>query len=577
MARYLYASTPGDFVIDVSTGRPLPDIAVEVYTTRTGSTRVLDLQNIDGTATEAPLSNENGFVLFWGPDEVKTNLWMNTNTGRRTLARVVSDFALQEDLNTAFDEIDEINTNLESFVHSSDYTTQGSLLVGTGVGTYTTLPKGATGKLLMAGGATVSWQDPPAGLDVSIAAGTDIPVGTIVAWAGLSTAVPSGWLLLPQTDTAVNVSRTTYDELFQAIGTTYGAGNGTTTFGLPNVAGRSLVGRKTSGTGSAYAALLGAVYGSYTSVIEEVNLPPHSHTANHTHAAGTTSEGGLHGHRTAADNNVLNQSGGKFANHRIMGINGAAAAVWLESNGNHTHTFQTPSINMSTGNGSGTKLPLLTASPSFVVNYIIRAESNPASAVRPYAQWPVWVDDVNNALTATTGLTTANGTWTIASGQLQCVSPGSTVCTAISGTAYSEGLGYVVESEIEIGATMSTSTERVGVMIVAGTAVSTHSISLRTSKSLLTLHVNNTTLNSETFGVSLSNGWYRVRLEVNGSLIQGKIYNSSGTLVGSVKSFDKDLNLEDADTTISPALVIEEDQTARFRNLKAWSLSSGIS
>ena len=90
MARYLYASTPGDFVIDVSTGRPLPGIAVEVYTTRTGSTRVLDLETIEGSATEAPLSNDNGFVLFYGPDEVKTNLWMNTNTGRRTLARVIN-------------------------------------------------------------------------------------------------------------------------------------------------------------------------------------------------------------------------------------------------------------------------------------------------------------------------------------------------------------------------------------------------------------------------------------------------------------------------------------------------------
>lgn len=577
MARYLYASTPGDFVIDVSTGRPLPGIAVEVYTTRTGSTRVLDLETIEGSATEAPLSNDNGFVLFYGPDEVKTNLWMNTNTGRRTLARVINDFALDADLTSLSEAVDEITTSLESFVHSSDYTTQGSILVGTGVGSFAALPKGASGKLLMSGASTVSWEDPPAGLEVSIAAGTDIPVGSIMAWAGLHTNIPSGWLLLPQTDSAVNVSRTTYSELFDEIGTTYGAGDGTTTFGLPNVSGRALVGRKTSGTGSAYAALLGASYGSYTSVIEEVNLPPHSHTANHTHAAGTTSEGGLHGHRTAADINVPQQSGGKFANHRIMGINGAAAAVWLESSGAHQHTFQTPGINMSTGNGAGTKLPLLTASPSFVVNYIIRAESNPSSAVRPYAQWPVWVDDVNNPLTATTGLTTANGTWTIASGQLQCVSAGATVCTAISGTAYSEGLGYVVESEIEIGATMTTSTERVGVMIVAGTAVSTHSISLRTSKSLLTLHVNNTTLNSETFAVSLSNGWYRVRLEVNGSLIQGKIYDSTDTLVGSVKSFDKDLNLEDAETSISPALVIEEDQTARFRNLKAWSLSSGIS
>lgn len=44
---------------------------------------------------------------------------------------------------------------------------------------------------------------------------------------------PSGWLALPTTQT--NVSRTTYASLFAAIGTTWGAGDGSTTFGLPYI------------------------------------------------------------------------------------------------------------------------------------------------------------------------------------------------------------------------------------------------------------------------------------------------------------------------------------------------------
>jgi len=57
-----------------------------------------------------------------------------------------------------------------------------------------------------------------------------IPPGTVHFWGG--GAAPSGWLL---TDGS-NVSRTTYSALFSAIGTTFGSGDGSTTFGLPNLA-----------------------------------------------------------------------------------------------------------------------------------------------------------------------------------------------------------------------------------------------------------------------------------------------------------------------------------------------------
>ena len=63
-----------------------------------------------------------------------------------------------------------------------------------------------------------------------------MPAGTIVSYAGAS--VPTGWLLC----NGANVSRTTYENLFNAIGTRWGAGNGSTTFTLPDSDGRVLQG-----------------------------------------------------------------------------------------------------------------------------------------------------------------------------------------------------------------------------------------------------------------------------------------------------------------------------------------------
>lgn len=56
----------------------------------------------------------------------------------------------------------------------------------------------------------------------------DAPVGAIIPYGG-STA-PAGWLLC----NGAAVSRTTYSDLFAVIGTKYGAGDGTTTFNLPD-------------------------------------------------------------------------------------------------------------------------------------------------------------------------------------------------------------------------------------------------------------------------------------------------------------------------------------------------------
>jgi microcystin-dependent protein len=72
-------------------------------------------------------------------------------------------------------------------------------------------------------------------------ANNGVPPGNINASA--STTVPAGWLLCDGSP----VSRTTYARLFAAIGTTWGSGDGTTTFNLPDLRGMFLRGAGTSG------------------------------------------------------------------------------------------------------------------------------------------------------------------------------------------------------------------------------------------------------------------------------------------------------------------------------------------
>lgn len=69
--------------------------------------------------------------------------------------------------------------------------------------------------------------------------------------------------------------------LFSLLGTTYG-GNGTTTFGLPNLQGRSPVGQGTGGGLSSIA--LGQIAGVENVTLLTSNLPPHTHIATATSA-----------------------------------------------------------------------------------------------------------------------------------------------------------------------------------------------------------------------------------------------------------------------------------------------------
>lgn len=71
---------------------------------------------------------------------------------------------------------------------------------------------------------------------------TGVPTGCVQAFAGQTT--PTGWLLCDGSA----VSRATYAKLFSVIGTSYGAGDGSTTFNLPDLVDKFVQGNATSGT-----------------------------------------------------------------------------------------------------------------------------------------------------------------------------------------------------------------------------------------------------------------------------------------------------------------------------------------
>lgn len=132
-----------------------------------------------------------------------------------------------------------------------------------------------------------------------------VPVGAVIDYWGATP--PEGFLFAAGQE----VSRSTYAALFAIIGTSAGAGNGSTTFNLPDYRGRIGAGRENMATpattrlNTLSSSTLGAAGGSQTHTLTTAQMPAHSHTVTdpgHTHTAQTGTTG------TAAlgfDNSVL--------------------------------------------------------------------------------------------------------------------------------------------------------------------------------------------------------------------------------------------------------------------------------
>jgi microcystin-dependent protein len=142
-----------------------------------------------------------------------------------------------------------------------------------------------------------------------------VPVGVVNPFAG-STA-PSGWLLCA----GQAVSRTEYSSLFATISTTYGTGDGSTTFNVPDMRGRVAAGKDDMG-GTAASRLtstvltasntLGATGGTQTHTLTSAQsgVPAHTHTfaignvSTFTGIVGSSGHGGTVRDTGTTDNNT---------------------------------------------------------------------------------------------------------------------------------------------------------------------------------------------------------------------------------------------------------------------------------
>lgn len=174
--------------------------------------------------------------------------------------------------------------------------TANNVILGNGSSAPSFVAPGASGNLLTSNGTT--W--------TSAAVTTEFVAGMLMPYAGSS--APSGWLMCY----GQAVSRTvTYSDLFAAIGTSYGSGDGSTTFNIPDLRGRVPAGKDNMG-GVAASRLTSAISGVAGATLGasggDERQQSHNHTATdsgHTHSIGTPSQtgiiqgGGLSGYSTS--------------------------------------------------------------------------------------------------------------------------------------------------------------------------------------------------------------------------------------------------------------------------------------
>jgi microcystin-dependent protein len=181
------------------------------------------------------------------------------------------------------------------------------------------------------------------------------PTGSIVQYGGSS--APTGWLLCD--GSAVN--RTTYAALFAVVGTTYGSGDGSTTFNVPNFKGRVAVGRD---SGQTEFDVLGETGGAKTHTLSTAEMPSHTHSVDP--PATATDSQGHHTHQVEAQ---WGSSGGSWG---LTEASGKSSNGQLDTYGAgaHTHTVNIGAFaSASAGSGSAHN----NLQPYITVNYIIKS------------------------------------------------------------------------------------------------------------------------------------------------------------------------------------------------------------
>jgi len=134
--------------------------------------------------------------------------------------------------------------------------------------------QGTSGQILTSNGADA--------LPSFETAASPFSAGFVVQHAG--STEPSGWIFT----FGQAISRTTFSDLFAVISTTYGVGDGSTTFNVPDIRGRVVAGRDDMGgvsanrltdqSGGVDGDVLGDTGGDETHQLTETELAAHTHT-----------------------------------------------------------------------------------------------------------------------------------------------------------------------------------------------------------------------------------------------------------------------------------------------------------
>jgi len=184
--------------------------------------------------------------------------------------------------------------------------------LGLGAAAVESVAAGGLAGLLRADGSAASLTDlpePPAAM----------PAGAVIDFAG--TSEPEGWLFA----FGQAVSRTAYAALFAAIGTTFGAGDGSTTFNLPDARGRVIAGkddmggtsanRLTNQSGGLNGDALGAAGGAETHTLTVAEMPAHAHGGG---AAGQYDATGFGGGSGIAGPSATSSAGGGGSHNNVQ-------------------------------------------------------------------------------------------------------------------------------------------------------------------------------------------------------------------------------------------------------------------
>lgn len=191
-----------------------------------------------------------------------------------------------------------------------------------------------------------------------LTAGTSVPIGAVIDYFGATP--PTGFLFAAGQE----VSRSTYAALFAVIGTAGGAGNGSTTFNLPDYRGRVGAARDNMGGTPADrlfwfdmpTSVLGAGVGEQGIFLSEAEMPAHTHAVS-----GAAASSGAHTHTVNGVSGSLVSAGPSGSTEMPQ-----PSATTTSSSGAHTHTVTGTAA--STGGGQAH----LNVQPTIICNKIIR-------------------------------------------------------------------------------------------------------------------------------------------------------------------------------------------------------------